>query len=549
MFISGSSNVSVTNNDLSLGTGFNGISVSTASGAPSSAITITGNTLDGFENAINVGGLAALSDALTIHGNKIGDNSSAGVNAPSNTSTLVNATGNWWGDVTGPNDPTSGDGSTPDTNAGVGTGANGAVNYGGWCTAADCSTTFVPGPNAPEVITDAASNITASEATLNGTNGNNAATQESFWVSTGPIVTTSPNIPAGVYSTPVLPAAAANTPLSDQLSLVTTNGITTGGLNANMPAITPGTTYNYVAWSLVDGTWYPGQVLQVTTSAPATPPVVTVTPVADSLLHGIETFTITVTGSDVDPAKNNKIWVYLYNSGGTQKHQGQSVDLSSGTGTFTVDTTKLDDGDTWLDVGDLYGADGNLVPGGDNYFKDYIIDNTAPTVTITPLSTAGNLSGSVTFDITINDAHPAAPKNNKVWVYLYNTSAPQASQGANVDLSSGTGTFTVDTTKLANGGAELDVGQIYDAAGNVNGPVDNYFPGYTVSNVVVPPPATPSVTTDADTNPTANDATLNGTNGPVDATGSSFWVSTSSFTVTSSASPTLPSGVYSTLNL
>jgi hypothetical protein len=128
-------------------------------------------------------------------------------------------------------------------------------------------TTTASGPNAPEVITDSATNVAASDATLNGTNGNNAATQESFWVSTSTIDTSSSNIPASVYSTPVLPAASANAALSDQLSLVTTQGITTGGVNANMSAITPNTTYYYVAWSLVGGTWYPGQVLTVTTTA------------------------------------------------------------------------------------------------------------------------------------------------------------------------------------------------------------------------------------------------------------------------------------------
>ena len=163
------------------------------------------------------------------------------------------------------------------------TGLSYLVNYGGdttnasttsscvAVTATSVSTTSPSGPNAPEVITNAATNVTLSDATLNGTNGNNAATQESFWVSTSTINTSSSNIPTGVYSTPVLPAASANAALSDQLSLVTTQGITTGNVNANMPAITPNTTYYYVAWALVDGTWYPGAVQSlVTTPSTAT---------------------------------------------------------------------------------------------------------------------------------------------------------------------------------------------------------------------------------------------------------------------------------------
>ena len=84
-------------------------------------------------------------------------------------------------------------------------------------------------------------------------------------------------------------------------------------------------------------------------------PVVTVTPVAGSLLHGTETFAINVTEGAhlLASAVNRKVWVYLYNAAGAQKSQGASVDLSSGTGTFIVDTTKIDNGDSWLDVGQV----------------------------------------------------------------------------------------------------------------------------------------------------------------------------------------------------
>lgn len=55
--------------------------------------------------------------------------------------------------------------------------------------------------------------------------------------------------------------------------------------------------------------------------------------------------------------------------------------------------------------------------------------------------------------------------------------------------------------------------------------------------------AATTTTTNAATAVTASGATLNGTNGDTAATGSSFWVSTSTF---STASSTVPSGVYST---
>ncbi len=125
-----------------------------------------------------------------------------------------------------------------------------------------------------KVTTGVATGITRSDATLNGAVGPFNAMKESFWVSTSTFATSSSNIPANVYSTPVLPAAGGGATFSDPLSLVTTNGIVTGGVNQNMPAITPGTTYYYVAWADIGGIWYPGDVHAVTT-APDAPTLLT----------------------------------------------------------------------------------------------------------------------------------------------------------------------------------------------------------------------------------------------------------------------------------
>lgn len=127
--------------------------------------------------------------------------------------------------------------------------------------------TCAPLPPTPGVTTNAATNVSNADATLNGANGGVAADQESFWVSTSTIDTSTSNIPAGVYSTPVLTGVAAGAAFQDQLSLVTTQGITTGGVQQNMMPITPSTTYYYVAWSHVNGSWYPGSIEHVTTSA------------------------------------------------------------------------------------------------------------------------------------------------------------------------------------------------------------------------------------------------------------------------------------------
>lgn len=210
-------------------------------------------------------------------------------------------------------------------------------------------------------------------------------------------------------------------------------------------------------------------------------PTVAITPSAGALLHGTETFTITVSDNEaLDPSKNTHIWVYLYNKDGS-KSKGANVDLSSGTGTFTVDTTLLNDGYAWLDVGRVQDAVGNWSGTGDTYFKDYVIDNTGPTVSVTPAA-GSTLSGTVTFTITVTDPHLDPSTLGHIWTYLYNNLPPQATKGGNADLSSGTGTLTVDTTQLANGTSTLDVGKLYDALGNPSGAGDSYFRNYAIRN-------------------------------------------------------------------
>ncbi len=128
---------------------------------------------------------------------------------------------------------------------------------------------------APFVVTNPATGVTASDVTLNGTNGPDAAGGHSFWVSTSTFATSSPNIPAGVYSTPDMGAIAASTTFSAALSSLNSDAVTTGGATGNnLPPITPNTTYYYVAWSNVGGTWYPGAELSFTTGSA---PLVTVT--------------------------------------------------------------------------------------------------------------------------------------------------------------------------------------------------------------------------------------------------------------------------------
>jgi hypothetical protein len=432
---------------------------------------------------------------------------------------------------------------------------------------------FAAGPNAPEAITSAATNVTTSDATLNGANGDNDATGHSFWVSTSPISTSSPSIPSGVYSTPDMGAIVANAAFAPtQLS-----SLTTDGAPSDMPAVTPGTTYYYVAWTDVDGTWYPGEQQQFTTSAAPTP---TYTVTIDKFL---DTSAATATSADNNAFPMDATWnatnigsgagSYTLSPAGFNSpnaYEAVTADMTSGASYTTNEDTTGDlvgascsDGKPYALAGYSSGAteadaqaatmsatppDFTNLTSNENVIVWNVTcpppDTTPPVVTVTPVA-GSNLSGTVTFDITLSDNEPLDPtKNTNVWVYLYNSAPPQADQGANVDLSSGHGTFTVDTTQLANGDAWLDVGQVFDAAGNANGPIDNYFKDYTIDNTGTPTgPNAPEVITEPASGQTSSDATVNGMNGDNDASGHSIWVSLAPFVTTS---PNIPAGVYST---
>ncbi|MDB4992360.1 MAG: family of calcium-binding protein [Parcubacteria group bacterium] len=117
-------------------------------------------------------------------------------------------------------------------------------------------------PATASVSTDAATDVTSSDATLNAKNGALDAAGHSFWVSTSTFSTATPSIPDGVYSTPDMGSIAADGSFTATLSSLTTNGVP-----GNLPALVPGTTYYYVAWVQVNGTWVPGDMETVTLAA------------------------------------------------------------------------------------------------------------------------------------------------------------------------------------------------------------------------------------------------------------------------------------------
>lgn len=139
VFITGSKNVDVLNNDLATGATFSGVSISTASGNPSSNVRVNDNTISGFLNGVSFTGASALSDTLVVRNNKLAGNSNAGVNGPTAASIRINATNNWWGAANGPSDTVNTDNSVLASNPGSGSAARGAVRYTAWCLTDACA--------------------------------------------------------------------------------------------------------------------------------------------------------------------------------------------------------------------------------------------------------------------------------------------------------------------------------------------------------------------------------------------------------------------------
>ena len=99
-----------------------------------------GNTINGGNDIhdADVGIWVSGNAANAAHGNSI-TNDTIGVE--NDGSTQFDATGNWWGNASGPNDTVAHDNSVYETNStGTGTVAKGAVKYFPWCTDSSCTT-------------------------------------------------------------------------------------------------------------------------------------------------------------------------------------------------------------------------------------------------------------------------------------------------------------------------------------------------------------------------------------------------------------------------
>jgi hypothetical protein len=116
----------------------------------------------------------------------------------------------------------------------------------------------------PSVVTDPASSLAPTTATLNGTNGPVAADNTSFWWGTSPI--------SGTLTPGVNPGGSSEFPSTGWASTGVNPGASVGQqFSYALTGLTPNTTYYFVAWSEVGGIWYPGVVLSFeTATAPPT---------------------------------------------------------------------------------------------------------------------------------------------------------------------------------------------------------------------------------------------------------------------------------------
>jgi hypothetical protein len=252
-------------------------------------------------------------------------------------------------------------------------------------TATNTTADITPAPNP---TTGTATNITSTDATLNGTNGPADATGHSFWVSTATFSTASPTVPSGVYSTADLGIISAGASFSAQLSSV-----------SGLLPITAGTTYYFVAWSNVGGTWYPGTiqtfntpVIEPTIAVTGLPSTITVGTVAAEDSNGVVTgftpsgtpISVSLTKGSVD-YPNVRVVVTGLNSG---------IQLLATDGTNWYDIVKTG----WGPAGGFFLADATT--------PVYLVANTAGTYTATinlvDVTNGNAVLASTTVSVTAN---------------------------------------------------------------------------------------------------------------------------------------------------
>ncbi len=270
--------------------------------------------------------------------------------------------------------------------------------------------------------------ITSGDATLNGLNGDTDATDSSFWVSTSPFSTASPTLPSGVYSTADLGAVSSSTTYSAALSSV--SGI--------LP-VTPSTTYYFAAWTEVGGTWYPGAVLQFSTSGTSTaaePTVSSISPAVGTTTGGT---VVTITGTDFIGATAVAFGTTSATSFSVVNNTSITATSPAGAGTVDVTvTTPLGTSATSSADHFTYTLSGIVTGGG-----------------VLHVDSINSVKTNATADGTYANG----------WVYVFNITIPTNETNLSMMFSDWTGTGTIpaggnmqiSSAQANNGGAQVPI--------------------------------------------------------------------------------------------
>jgi hypothetical protein len=329
------------------------------------------------------------------------------------------------------------------------------------------------------VTTNPATPVAQTTATVHGTNGPVDADDTSFWLGT---------TSAGPFTSSADPASELPSGWSGVDSLTQ---LANASFSYDYTGLTPGTTYYFVAWSLVGGTWYPGAVLQFITTLPAqcnpnaTQAIVSDTSTQDTTdAHAA----VAVTPHPAWTSISLATWIY---SDALDANGSSPTGDKTFTRTFTITGTPLDS---------------SLEIAADNMYTVSVNGNSLNTGT--SAADLDNFSSSKTWTI------PA------------------------VDLLTGSNTITFTVTNPAVNPADQT-------------PFGDPNPGGLLykltinNNECVTPQQQPYVTTNPATPVAQTTATVHGTNGPVDADDTSFWLGTTSagpFTPSADPASELPSG-------
>ncbi len=309
-----------------------------------------------------------------------------------------------------------------------------------------------------DVTTEPATNITASNATLNGLTGPADASQSSFWVSTSTIDTSDTTPDAGVYSTPDLGPVASTTAFDAQLTDT-----------AGLPPVEPGTTYYYVAWVNTDE-WTPGGEMSFTT-LPDAPEVTAVSPTTGDTTGGTN---VTITGENFTGATE-------VNFGSTSAAftvdddstitATSPVATSSGTVNVTVTTpggtsaTSSANEFTYEEPGLLAPNISNLqVSSTTNSSATITWDTDAPASTQVNFGTTTAYSSSSTYDPALTTEHSVTLTGlDEITQYFF-----EAVSGNSVATTTATSTFTTSSTASSTPLAHTET-EVVDSSGIANG--------------------------------------------------------------------------------